>query len=172
MSEAFLVLLPLPQHQRGEARPCGPSGRPLAGSIPTRPAGPLLFLPFAATLLPPLGRRRCNAARLFIPSKAPWMSRYPGLRSGGLYKNVQRRQKGLSSGAGVELRPCVGIALSRRDPGGNLASPIWFPGPDILHRGSKRPRHVGQRMSMSPQAGILLARVGVFGCCRFAVRHP
>lgn len=71
MSEALPVLLPLPQHQPGEARPCGPSGRPLAGSIPTQPAGPLLFLPFAAALLPPLGRTRCSVARLFIPIEFP-----------------------------------------------------------------------------------------------------
>lgn len=86
------------QHRPGATRPCGPSDLLHAGSTRTQPAGPWLFWPFAAALLPPLGRRSCSAARLIIPLKSPEMSQEPGLRSGALYKNVHRRQNGLSSG--------------------------------------------------------------------------
>lgn len=86
------------QHRLGATRPCDPSDLLHAGSTRTQPAGPWLFWPFAAALLPPLGRRSCSAARLIIPLKSPEMSQEPGLRSGALYKNVHRRQNGLSSG--------------------------------------------------------------------------
>lgn len=95
---ASLVRRPPSQCQPRATRPCGPSGRPLAGSIRTQPAGPLLFWPFAAALLQPLDRRRYNAARLFIPSKSPWDESETGLRSGALYKNVHRDKKASAPG--------------------------------------------------------------------------
>lgn len=116
---AFLAPPPPPQYQPRATRPCGPSGRPLAGSIPTQLAGPLSFLPFAAALLPPLGRRRCNAARLFIPSKSPWdESETPTTFRCFVQKCTQATKKASALGL-APTEAWVGITSSRPDPQGS-----------------------------------------------------
>ncbi|SPP94677.1 protein of unknown function [Bradyrhizobium vignae] len=109
---------------------------PPAGSIRTQPAGLLLFLPFAAALLRPLGRTRCSVARLLSKSKSQWDEvRNPNCVPALCTKMYTSDKKDLSSGAGAELRSFVGITLSRRDPKGLiLASNHWFPLPAGLKK--------------------------------------